>query len=204
MITCPWCGTHYAAFQSNCKNCGGQLPLPDKPKPVNLELEVEMPPPAPRPISDSYGWKLMRGDGWVVASSVFILLGAIFGVVGLGLTIGIVTAFVGIPFVLLGMLFFGGGGAIIYWRYQEAQKTLRVLRTGQAVKGQIISVEQNTSVEINGRHPWRIAYRFDANGRTHEGHMTTLNTPFQLQPGKPFCVLYLPNAPTYNTLYPHP
>jgi hypothetical protein len=204
MITCPWCGTHYAAFQSNCKNCGGQLPLPDKPKPVNPELEVEMPPPAPRPISDSYGWKLMRGDGWVVASSVFILLGAIFGVVGLGLTIGIVTAFVGIPFVLLGMLFFGGGGAIVYWRYQEAQKTLRVLRNGQAVKGQIISVEQNTSVEINGRNPWRIAYRFDANGRTHEGHMTTLNTPFHLQPGQPFCVLYLPNIPTYNTLYPHP
>ncbi len=204
MITCPWCGTNYAAFQPNCKNCGGQLPLPDQPKPVHPELEIEMPPPPPRSIADSYGWKLMRTDGWVVASIVFVLLGGIFGVTGIVLTIGIVTAFVGIPFALLGMLFFGGGAAIIYWRYQEAQKTLKVLRQGEATRGQIISLEQNYNVAINGRHPWVILYQFEAGGRKLGGKITTLNTPFNLQRGQPACVLYLPGAPTYNTLYPHP
>ena len=27
MVTCPWCGTNYLTFQSNCNNCGGALPV---------------------------------------------------------------------------------------------------------------------------------------------------------------------------------
>jgi len=35
--------------------------------------------------------------------------------------------------------------------------------------------------------------------------VTTLNTPSAaLQPGQPARVLYLPQAPQYNSLYPHP
>jgi len=47
----------------------------------------------------------MTTDGWSIAAFIFFLIGAIFGMIGLGLTVGIVTAFVGIPFLLLGIVF---------------------------------------------------------------------------------------------------
>ena len=210
MITCPWCGTSYAVFQSNCKNCGGQLTPPPSIDNVlaataAAEEQVVMPPPAPRSISNNYVWRLMFSDGWAVAAMVFTLLGSIFTCVGFFLTIGIITAFVGLPFAALGLALLGGGVAVIYWRYQEAAKVVNVLRVGEATRGEITSVEVNYSVRINGRHPWTITYQFQFNGQNYDGKVTTLNPPSpQMQRGRMACVLYAPQAPTQNTLYPHP
>lgn len=205
MITCPWCGTHYTAFQSNCRNCGGPLSPALEPSALQRDDEFVSPPPAPRSISDSYVWRLMFADGWAITAGVFALLGAIFSMVGMGLTLGIITAFVGIPFLGLGLLFLGLGAVILNRRYQEAQKIVMVLRQGEATRGQIEHTEENLSVRINGRHPWTIRYNFQLNGRSYRGQVTTLNYPGpQLQPGKAACVLYLPNAPEVNALYPHP
>ena len=210
MITCPWCGTNYAAFQSNCKNCGGPLPAPEEAatpaRAANLaEAPVQMPPPAPRPISSSYAWRLLLTDGWAIAALVFVILGAVFMPTGLAMTVAIVTAFVGIPFVLLGLLFLGGGAAIVYWRYQEAAKLVAVLRDGEAVAGVITGAEANYSVRVNGRHPWVIRYQFRVAGRDYQGRVSTLNVPGPaLQPGRRACVLYFPDSPDHNSLYPHP
>jgi membrane protein implicated in regulation of membrane protease activity len=208
VITCPWCGTNYAAFQSNCKNCGGPLPHPAESTPAASAAsgsDVVMPPPPPRVIADSYAWRLLLADGWAITASIFALLGAIFFPLGAILTIGIVTAFVGIPFAGLGFVFLSLAIAALVWRYQEAQKVLTVLRTGEATRGQIVSVQQNYNVQINGRNPWSLVYQFRANGRDIQGRVTTLNYPGpQLRPGSPACVLYLSNAPDYNSLYPHP
>ena len=206
MITCPWCGTNYTAFQPNCKNCGGPLPMPaPAPKVAEIEEDILMPPPAPRAFPDSYIWKLVWREGWGIAAMVFAILGSVFSCLGIALTLGVVTAFVGVPFVLMGVgfLILGGGG--IYWRYTEAEKIVNVLRVGQAARGEILTVEENLMVEINNRHPWVITYAFSANGQNHEGKVTTLTPPGpQLQPGKSFCVLYLPEKPALNALYPHP
>ena len=124
---------------------------------------------------------------------------------GAGLTIGIITAFVGIPFLLLGLAFLGAGVWVFIWRYQEMQKVVNVLREGVATSGQIVEVEENYSVAINGRHPWLIRYEFQANGQSQEGKVTTLNQPGQqLQAGKGVRVLYLPTDPKWNSIYPHP
>ncbi len=206
MITCPWCGTNYLTFQNNCTNCGGPLPAPNPENP-SLPLDEEMltPPPAPRPISPKYAWRLLYSDGAAIAALVFVLLGIIFGLVGAGLTLGIITAFVGIPFLLLGIVFLGAGVALLVWRYQMAQRVVSVLRDGDATRGEIINVQQNYSVRINGRSPWVIRYQFRANGTSQEGKVTTLNEPGQrLQPGKAVNVLYLPGAPNSNSIYPHP
>jgi hypothetical protein len=204
MIICPWCGTHYAAFQSNCKNCGGPLSMP--PTPQNAEEHLpEAPPAPPRPIADSYAGRLMLADGWSITAGVFALVGAIFTLVGGMLTLGIITALVGLPFMGLGLLFFGGGAAIMRWRYTEMQKRVGVLRRGQAARGQIVSVEENYAVRINHRHPWVITYQFQVGGRDYAGKVTTLNSPGPgLQPGKAAYVLYLPETPEQNALYPHP
>ncbi len=206
MITCPWCGTNYLAFQPNCKNCGGPLP------PAGTEIaspaagtEPPTPPLPPRSISKSYVWRLLSSEGSAIAALVFTSLGLVFGVVGAGLTLGVITAFVGIPFLLLGIIFFGAGAAVLIWRYQGAQKVVRVLREGEAARGQILDLQQNYSVRVNGRHPWVIRYAFQAQGQKYEGKVTTLNQPGQqLQAGNAACILYLPDAPQWNSIYPHP
>ncbi len=205
MITCPWCGTNYTVFRSNCKNCGGPIPAP-VPIPEKMEdLEPLVPPPAPRPVPDSYTWKLMLPDGWSITAFVIGLIGIIFSCVGLGLTAGLVTAFVGIPFALIGLGMAGAGIGILVWRYRVFATTVRVLQIGEAVRGQILNVEENFSVEINGRHPWKISYRFASPRGEIEGQVTTLNVPGpHLQPGRDVYVLYLPGVPEGNTIYPHP
>ncbi len=205
MIVCPWCGTNYLEFQSNCKNCGGPLQLPESARDSLSAGDVPVPPPAPRPISGKYVWRLLSSDGWAVASFVFFLLGAIFASVGGALTLAIVTAFVGIPFFLMGIAFLGGGGGVLAWRYREAQNIVNVLRTGEATRGEVVEVTENYAVQVNGRHPWIVRYRFQADGRTYEGAVRTLNRPDpQLQVGAPASVLYLPEDPQWSSIYPHP
>ena len=164
-----------------------------------------MPPAAPRAISQRYAWRLMSSDGWSIAAFVLALLGFIFTVVGAGLTLGLVTAFVGIPFLLLGLpLLVLGGGALI-WRYQTAQKVVTVLREGQAARGEIVDLQENYSVTVNGRHPWVIQYGFQVNGEKYAGKVSTLNQPGRgMQPGKAVYILYLPAAPRWSSIYPHP
>jgi hypothetical protein len=121
------------------------------------------------------------------------------------LTLGIITAFVGIPFAVLGLVFLAVGAVLTVARYKEAQKSVEVLRTGQAVEGQISQVEQNFQVRVNMRNPWVIWYQFHLGGQSYEGHVSTFNTPGpSLQPGQPAYVLYLPQSPERNVLYPHP
>lgn len=164
-----------------------------------------MPPPAPRPIADRYVWRLLLTDGWAISALVFGLLGAIFTLVGVPLTAGIVTAFVGIPFAVVGLLFLVAGAAMAEWRYQEAKKTMDVLRVGDVAEGKISQVEQNFHVRVNMRNPWVIRYQFRMGGQSYEGQVSTFNTPGPaLQPGQPAYVLYLPQAPDRNVLYPHP
>lgn len=206
MITCPWCGTNYASFQPNCQNCGGPLPRVDQQSAqVDSGEEPTMPPPAPRAISQRYVFRLMSGDGWSIVGFIFCLLGLVFGVVGAGLTLGIVTAFIGIPFLLLGLVFLGLGGGALIWRYQAARQVVTVLREGEATRGQIVDLQENYSVTVNGRHPWVIQYGFQANGESYSGKVTTLNQPGAgMQPGKAVSILYLPGAPRFSSIYPHP
>ena len=206
MIICPWCGTNYLTFQSNCKNCGGPLQAVDETVGLSTPAEtLPIPPPVPRPISERYVWRLLSADGWAIAALVFGILGVVFTIVGAVLSIFVITVLVGIPFLLLGIAFLGIGGWVFMGRYQDAQKVVNVLREGEATRGQIVELRENYSVSINGRHPWVIRYQFQANGQSQDGKITTLNQPGQpLHTGKDVCVLYLPDAPKWSSIYPHP
>ena len=163
------------------------------------------PPPAPRAIADSYAWRLMFSDGWAVVGLVFVILGAVFTLVGGALTLGIITALVGLPFLFIGLGFLGVGLALARGRYQTAKQVVNVLRQGAATVGQIEDVQENLAVRVNQRHPWTITYQFRLNGRDFAGRVSTLNPPGPaLRPGRRASVLYLPDAPEHNVLYPHP
>jgi len=147
----------------------------------------------------------MMSDGWAIAAFVFVLLGGIFLITGIPLTLGIVTAFIGIPFAGLGVLFLIPGILIGNKRLQAARTTVKVLREGSATKGEIMAVDMNYHVQVNGRNPWTIRYAFEAGGQEHEGQVTTLNPPTpMLEAGDTAYVLYLPESPASNSLYPHP
>lgn len=210
MIHCPWCGTNYPVFQSNCDNCGGPLPYlvagdTSVPRSRVPQDSILVPPPSPRPISSRYLWRLLMADSSAIVGLVLASLGWVFTFVGAILTAAIVPALVGIPLALLGLAFLAIGGPLLYRRYHRAQTVLHVLREGSAVEGQILTLEQNLGVRINGRHPWVIAYEFEVNGRRYQGEVTTLSTPSEgLQPGRTVYALYLPDSPEHNALYPHP
>lgn len=207
MIICPWCGTNYLAFQPNCKNCGGPLPAPSggAASPDFSTEEISNPGQPPRPIANRYAWRLLLADGWWIAALVFDLIGTIFFIVGAGLILGIVTAFVGVIFLFLGIAFLGAGGAVFFWRYQTAQKVVRVLRDGIPIVGKITDLQQNYSVTINGHHPWIIGYEYLVRGQTYTARVTTLNQPGQqLQVGKTVLVIYLADEPQRSSIYPHP
>ena len=206
MIVCPWCGTAYTEFQSNCKNCGGTIPpTVAVAGPAVSSGSLPVPPPAPREISNQYAWRLMLTDGWSIAAFVFSLMGVIFGMVGGGLTLGVVTAFVGIPFLAFGLAWFALGVSLLVWRYNKTIKIVEVLRDGVAVRGEVVDVQENYSVRINQRHPWVIRYQFQSNGQTFTGEVSTISPAGRdFQTGNAVSVLYLPADPQWNCIYPHP
>jgi ABC-type antimicrobial peptide transport system permease subunit len=177
----------------------------EKNAPSGSREALPTPPPAPRPIPNRYAWKLLSRDGGAIAAFVFGILGFIFSLVGAGLTIAIITAFLGIPFLLLGIAFLIAGVWVLLLRYQNAQKVVKVLQDGLASDGKIVSLEQNYRVRINGRYPWMIRYQFQVEGQDYEGRVSVLNQPGEhYQVGKAAWILYLPDAPKWNSLYPHP
>jgi hypothetical protein len=206
MIICPWCGTNYLTFQTNCDNCGGPLQAVDEKNDPSTQSENLLAPPSiPRPISEKYVWRILSSDGWWIASLVLGFLGFIFSLIGVGLTLGIITAFVGIPFLIIGLVLLGIGGSEFVRRYQNARKVVTVLREGETTLGQIVEIQEDYSVRVNGRNPWRIRYQFQVDGQDYEGTVSTFNQPGQaLQAGKTVYVLYLPTAPKWNSIYPHP
>jgi hypothetical protein len=204
MITCPWCGTNYPVYQSNCKNCGGALPTGEMP-PSAYGDEPPEPPPAPRTISNGYLWRLLFADGWWVAAVILSFIGAVFTLIGGILALDAVTAFVGVPFFLLGLALLGGGGGILYWRYRYAQQVVLILRDGDSTRGQITEVRQNYAVSINGQSPWIIRYSYEVYGKPFEGKLSTMKYPDdQLQVGRAARILYLADDPARSSIYPHP
>lgn len=210
MITCPWCGTHYEAFQSNCDNCGGSLPRPTEDTPAPMEPvaapEIPLAPPLPpRQIPKKVKYRMLLTDTGAIIGGIFLLIGGIFFVVGVVLVIPIVTLPVGLSFAGFGFLFLVIGGILFVWRYEHTRQTVELLRDGQAALGKITKVAQNYHMRVNNRYPWVIQYQFKVHGDSYQGKMSTLSqTDLSHQPGKPVYVLYQQDDHQKSTLYPSP
>ncbi len=163
------------------------------------------PPPPPRNVPHQVVWRILSADGWAIAGLVLLLLGSIFGLVGVGLTISPITVFVGLPFAGLAVLFLCAAAPILLWRYRMAQRTLKVLEQGEIVEGEIVSVAQSYHVQVNARYPWTVQYQYGVSGRQYRGKVTTLSRPDLSQhPGRPVYVLYMGDNPAQSTIYPSP
>ena len=101
------------------------------------------------------------------------LVGAIFAPIGaIFLTIGIVLmiklpaderlAFIVFP--ILGGIFFILGCVLIISSFSKSRRNAALLENGEPVSAEILDVERNFNVEMNGRNPYRVVCRYYEDG----------------------------------------
>jgi hypothetical protein len=194
---CPWCGTVYQEYRPNCMNCGGALPHRD------LRSAGDPPPPPPRQLPAEF---VRRARS---ASRFELIFGSIFG--GIGVLLGLVFIPIGIAsaipvFLILGPIFllvFGGiGFGALYWGRRRSSRLITVLAEGLAAPGTIEDIDVDVSVQVNGRSPWKVQYAFEVNGVRFAGAQQMWNRDPELAPGTRVHVVYMPQAPGINSVYP--
>ncbi|MBC8333442.1 MAG: DUF3592 domain-containing protein [Anaerolineae bacterium] len=199
-INCPWCGQRVPQTDLDCRKCGGPLTPPVGNDPGAA------PPPPPRTLPAGYKRRML------FKNAPFTLIGGIFLIIGF--PIGLIFTILG--FVIPGMWLFiviGGGvggiftllgGGMLYAGVQQGLDKIRPYEHGQATVGEVIEIQQDYSMSVNGRYPWAIVYIFDdARGRPYEGKaITWQHAPKTQAVGNRVYVLYLPDDPDQNALYP--
>ena len=208
VITCPKCGSQYQEFQFDCDKCGAALPLP----PADGSGYEQIPPVSNEPIAPSMPprqvpkmalARLLRSQPGAILGGIFLLIELfILGVVSLAIS-PIFRLSDSLFFLLFNLGFIVIGAVLFIRGFQKALRTVKILRVGQAALGEITDVSLNYRVRINNRHPWIIQYSFKVFGSDYQGKLSTLNQPdADYQPGKAAYVLYQPDDPQQNTLYP--
>jgi hypothetical protein len=192
---CPFCHLPNPSSAQRCGGCGGPLQR----TPTSLLIPV---PPAPR----ATNWKLLRSDP---GSSFMLLFGAIFGGIGGGL--GLLFIILGVATLVLPMagagllvfLIFGGiGGGCFGWGFYRARSTHQLWVNGVAVEGRVLSVEENHSVRINGRHPWIVRYSFPWIDGQKEAESSILDPRLRtVQEETALQIIVNPNDPTQSLVY---
>ena len=209
MITCSKCGTQYQEFQFDCDKCGAALPLPsaDGSGPeefthaaADMPVAPSMPP---RQVPKMALVRLLRNEPGAIFGGFFLLI-ELFILVVIIIAISPISRLSDSLFFLLINLGFIVIGAVLFIRgFQKSLRTVKILRDGQAALGEISDVSLNYRVRINRRHPWIIQYSFKVLGSDYQGKLSTLSQPDADQvPGKAVYVLYQPDDPKKNTLYP--
>ena len=197
-VTCPWCKQYWqpGTFGAECGNCGGALPPPPGP------TRGFAPPAAPRRLPEKFTRDLLlwKNVGAIVGTC-FAAFGGLFGVLGVGLAFVLLP--LGLGFLAFGGLFGGIGLALRNGARRSATRQIEALTLGYPAEGQIVAVGSDTSEFINGRHPYRIEYVFLVNGQAMGGATKSWDPVNALRrPGEPLWVVFLPNDPSANSIWP--
>ena len=197
-VTCPWCKYHWPAIAAAaaCGNCGGALPAPPGPS------RGLAPPAAPRRLPERYTRELLGSKNvGAIVGTIFAAFGALFAVLGVGLCFVLLP--LGLGFFGFGALFGTIGGLVRSGSRRSALRQIDALTRGFVSEGQLVSVRQDLSVSINGRSPYRIEYVFYVNGQALGGSTRGWDVVNALrQPGEPLWVVFLPEDPTNNSIWP--
>ena len=178
-LLCGWCGTtNTDVTRVRCINCGGPLPPPPT---LAADDPGSPPPPVPRQLPTKYRWQVLL---W---KNVLVTLGMVFTIV---FCWSIIFPLFGIPMWIIG--------------YRRAKNQLIALERGVAARAELIGVERDHSVKMNGRSPWRIEYTFETqDGQIRDGWVHTWQGRHtRRSPGEVFWVVYLPEDPEQNTVWP--
>jgi len=86
--------------------------------------------------------------------------------------------------------------------YRRAEAKLRALETGAPAEAVVFGVTSDTSVTINGRHPWRITYIIETPSGPIEGWTHAWELRGMPQEGDHVWAVYVREDPTQNALWP--
>jgi hypothetical protein len=182
-VICPWCKTYFATRPgTNCTNCGGQLPSP-----ADSGERVHAPHP-PRFFPDGFKRRMILRNNWRIYVGVAVIL------------INFPTSLGSLPFSLLFVL---GGGYVGWVGYDKARQKLNVLELGTATDGVVVEAGENSTVDMNGRHPYFIKYEYIVDGKKYNGSMNCWDESIVLyKAGDPVSVVYLHGIKDSSSLWP--
>lgn len=94
------------------------------------------------------------------------------------------------------------GVALLLAGRKRRTDAIAVFRDGVEVEAEVVSVVHDKSVRVNGKSPWRIAYRYDVAGRTHRGsHASWTDEKPQVAPGAKVIALHDASRPSRSVLW---
>jgi hypothetical protein len=198
-VTCGWCHTTYPERPdtTNCRNCGGTLPLPSGPD------RGPQPPPPPRTLPKIFLFDLFvrrNYGGWIgIPFMAFPLV--ILTVVLLAENGPSGGEFAGLFFFL--SIFFVVGGLISFFGFRQAFRRKKALSQGVARPGFIDIVTRDRTTSVNDEHPYLVKYSFEVDGTPQEGSKSTFNQQVLAHyPGEPIWVVAVPGQPSCNAIWP--
>jgi hypothetical protein len=153
------------------------------------------PPPTPRVLPKGFALRTrLTGNVATWVGLIFFTFGSLMAV----------AIFFASPWATLFPLFFAlGGFGMLRLGLTQANNTLRAFRFGTAVAGQVHSVGLDSSNRINDQYARKLTYHFQIENQLHEGTLSSFDSTLSTRrSGQPLWVLYLPEDPTKNTLYP--
>lgn len=106
-------------------------------------------------------------------------------------------------FGLLTVLFplVGLGLALGAWR--ENRREIKAYVWGRPAAARKLSFGEDYSARVNNRHPWKLTWELDVDGRRYTGSLSSMNREdlAELASGEQVPVLYLDDDPKVNTAY---
>lgn len=136
----------------------------------------------------------MRADA-EHAGKFLRLFGGLWAVIG-AVVGAVLTASLGSVTPLAACGFFAVAGTVLYVLGVQLRRTrLELFRTGQEHDGRVESVHHDRNVRMNGRHPYRVRYRFVVDGVEREGTDTFwTDQPPAVKPGERVAILSGPGG----------
>ena len=174
-VECGWCGaSNRRDLTDACRQCGGPLPSLPGGNPG------PRPPEPVRRLPEGYA---MRVQLW---KNVFVLIGVMF----------VCVFFWTILFPIIGAFLWIKGA-------RDARNKLDALRTGLATRGQIKSIQLDTTQHINHRNPWRIEYTYDTPKGPLAGACTAWDpSSVQRRVGDVVWVVFVPGRHDAHAIWP--
>ena len=115
---------------------------------------------------------IKRNPAASIVGLVFSLLGAVFTAVGIVFLLNR-RSFLGMP-LFFPLIFAGLGTAflltaliLLLWALSKEKRRRAVRDRGNLVTATVTELRQNRSVMVNGRSPWIVECRYEANGQTY-------------------------------------
>jgi len=140
-----------------------------------------------------------------ILGTAFLAMGIVAGFVSVGTQApgtpgAVVAGSLAWTFGIAGAVFAVAGVVLGRMRARELADRERLRAYGLACDGVVLEVSQNFRVRVNRKHPWRVRYRYEAGGTTHEGVETSMDRPALLEAGSVIRVKYDPAEPERSAI----